>query len=166
MTVKEIDRKTEDLRSAIEHRATWCYCLVEEALKRGLDTDFAHQAIYRCGQFHGHMKFPQTNDLREFSRAFANENVQKIFEMEILKNDGKEFSVAFHYCPLVAAWRKLTNDPDKIATLCSIAMAGDRGIISRFESFEFHLGKTIASGGDHCEIRIRKTEKNKPDTIA
>lgn len=163
MANKETDQKTADLRNAVEHRATWCYCLVEEALKKGLDYDFAHQAIYHCGQFHGNTNFPRTDDLQEFSKTFANENVQKIFEMEILKNDGKELSINFHYCPLVAAWKKLADDPNKIATLCDIAMDGDRGIISQFKFFEFHLGETIAHGGDHCEIRIQKTERNKSE---
>jgi hypothetical protein len=70
----------------------------------------------------------------------------------------EELKIEFHYCPLVAAWKKLTNDEEKIATLCDIAMDGDRGIASEFDSFEFELGKTIAKGDKICEVCFRKTK--------
>jgi len=31
------DEHTRDVRAAIEHRATWFYCLLDEAGKKGLD---------------------------------------------------------------------------------------------------------------------------------
>ena len=68
----------------------------------------------------------------------------------------KEMKIDFHYCPLVAAWTKLTGDDEKIALLCDIAMDGDRGIASQFPSFEFELGKTIAKGDGICEVRFHK----------
>ncbi len=145
----------EDLRAAIEHRATWFSLLIEEAEKRGLDISFARDAIFRCGCFHGDMKFPQTDDLKTFADAFANENVKKIFEMDP-KVDGDTFTISFHYCPLVAAWQKLNIPAEKIEALCDTAMDGDRGIISRYDAFSFELGDTIAKGARTCEIRITK----------
>lgn len=76
-----------------------------------------------------------------------------------VKNDGKELAIDFGYCPLVSAWKKLTNDEKDIALLCDIAMDGDRGIISQYENFEFELGKTIAKGDAICEVRIRDKRK-------
>jgi hypothetical protein len=144
-----------DLRAAIEHRATWFYLLIEEAKKRGLDDEFARAAIHACGAFHGANKFTQTCDLEAFAKEFANENVVNIFEMDV-KSTPEELSIDFHYCPLIAAWQKFTKDEERIATLCDIAMDGDRGIASAYPAFEFELGKTIAKGDDVCEIRFRK----------
>lgn len=145
----------DDLRAAFEHRATWFYYLIEEAGKRGLDCDFARAAIKNCGCFHGDSKYTKTSDLKEFAPEFANDNVRNIFEMDTNVTD-EELKIEFHYCPLVAAWKKLTDDEEKIACLCDIAMDGDRGIASTFPDFEFELGKTIAKGDPICEVFFRK----------
>jgi len=147
----------KDLRDAIEHRATWFYYLIEEAQKRGLDYDFATDAIKSCGCFHGKNKYTQTDDLKAFAPEFVTENVKNIFEMDVDVTD-EEMNIEFHYCPLVAAWEKLTDDEEKIAKLCDIAMDGDRGIACQFDAFEFHLGKTIAKGDDICEVSFKKVK--------
>ena len=157
-TPTKTNPRTELLRGAIEHRATWMGLLIDEAKKQGLDTDFAHEAIRRCGMFHGMNKFPRTDDLTEFAPAFANEDVGGVFEMELLKNDDKHLHIDFHYCPLLAAWMKLGLPEEDMPELCDIAMDGDRGIISTYDKFTFNLGKTIAKGDDVCEIRIDKIE--------
>lgn len=144
-----------DLRAALEHRATWFYFLIDEAKKRGLDYDFARAAIRACGCFHGTERYTQTDDLEAFASEFANENVRNIFEMDITTTPD-EMNIIFHYCPLVTAWRKLTDNKEVIATLCDIAMDGDRGIADVFPAFEFHLGKTIAKGDDVCEACFKK----------
>lgn len=149
------DTKTMDLRTAFEHRATWFYFLIEAAKKRGLDLDFAHEAIFNCGKFHGDTVYPKTSDIKEFAEAFANENVQNIFEMDVTTTDD-ELDIEFHYCPLVAAWQKLTGDDALIADLCDTAMDGDRGIINEYPDFEFELGDTIAKGNPTCKVCIRK----------
>lgn len=152
------DPRTDLLRSAIEHRATWFALLVDEAKKRGLDDQFASDAIRRCGQFHGGHKFPDTDDLPTFSKAFANNDVVNCFEMDVLEANDEKLSIDFHYCPLVEAWKKLGIPDEELPRLCDIAMDGDRGIIDTYEKFEFELGKTIAKGDSVCEIRIKKAE--------
>lgn len=156
---KKTDSRTDLLRSAIEHRATWFALMVEEAKKRGLDDQFASDAVMRCGRFHGENKFPQTDDLPTFAKAFANEDVVNCFEMDIIESNDEKLSINFHYCPLVEAWQKLGVPEAELPRLCDMAMDGDRGIISAYDKFEFELGNTIAKGGDHCEIRITKNEK-------
>ncbi|MDR1901190.1 MAG: L-2-amino-thiazoline-4-carboxylic acid hydrolase [Treponema sp.] len=145
----------EDLRKAVEHRAVWMYLLIDEAVKQGLNPEFARKAIFRCGCFHGDNKFRQTSSLTEFAQQFADPNVTEIFEMDVHSSD-QELAIDFHYCPLVAAWLKFTSDEKKIAELCDIAMDGDRGIASRFDTFDFSLGQTIAKGGKVCQIRFKK----------
>ena len=148
--------RTDLQRADFEHRATWFALLIDEAKKQGLDTSFAHNAILRCGKFHGENKYPDAESLPEFAAAFANEDVVNSFEMELLENDEKNLSIDFHYCPLVAAWQKLGLPEDQMPELCDIAMDGARGIISTYPKFSFELGKTIAKGDDVCQIRIKK----------
>lgn len=151
--------RCELLRSAIEHRAVWGGLLIEEAKNQGIDCKFAHEAIKKCGQFHGDHKYTKTNDLKSFAPEFANKDVQDVFEMEIKESSDEHLHIDFHYCPLVAAWLKLGLPESEIPELCDIAMDGDRGIISTFPEFSFKLGKTIAKGDDICEIRIDKVKK-------
>jgi hypothetical protein len=153
----EKPKAIEDLRKAIEHRAAWMYLLLDEAAKEGLSTDFARRAIFKCGCFHGDNKFRHTESLTEFAKQFADPNVTEIFEMDVHAAED-ELSIDFHYCPLVAAWQKFTQDEKKIAELCDIAMDGDRGIASRFTGFSFSLGETIAKGDKVCQIRFKLKE--------
>jgi len=151
------EQRINDMRSAIEHRATWFQLLVEEAEKSGADWEaFARKAIQRCGVFHGHTKFTKTDDVKALGQQFASELYSKIFEMDVKELSADKFEVHFRYCPLVAAWQKHTGDEGRIAKLCDIAMDGDRGIVSTFPKFEFELGETIAQGGRVCKIIIRK----------
>lgn len=150
------DARIEDLRAGIEHRATWFALMIDEARKRGLDEAFAREAIFRCGCFHADVKFPHTDDLPTFTEAFANDNVIKIFEMELKKVDEKNMDIDFHYCPLVTAWQKLGFSDKDIEMFCDIAMDGDRGIVHEYEAFDFNLGKTIAKGDRVCEISVTK----------
>ena len=148
------------LRNAIEHRAVWFSLLLSEAEKNGLDMEkTGRSAIYQCGCFHGRQKLENCKDaadLREFMEVFADETTRKVFEMELIKNTEDELSIDFHYCPLVAAWQKLGVSEDKIPLLCDIAMDGDRGIVSQFESYHFKLDGAIAEGKPVCKIRISK----------
>mgnify|MGYP006292464663 CR=1 FL=1 len=148
----------EDLRKAIGHRATWMYLLLDEAEEKGLDPDgFAREAIMRCGKIHGEEKFEKTDDLEDFASQFLSGSGKQIFEMEVKKNDGRQFVVDFHYCPLVAAWESLTESEEEISQLCDIAMDGDRGIISEFPDFELEIEKKIADGDDVCRLNITKS---------
>ncbi len=155
-TPSKSDPRTDLLRSAIEHRATWFSLMIDEATKAGVDKSFAGKAVFKCGQFHGQNKYPRTNDLKEFAKAFANDDVVNCFEMELLENDDKKLSIDFHYCPLVEAWKKLGVPDEDLPALCDMAMDGDRGIISTYDAFQFELGDTIAKGNDVCQIRISK----------
>ena len=148
------------VRNAIEHRAIWYQLLLEEAKKNGADSEkIGRAAIYQCGCFHGREKLENCadpEDLREFLKVFADETTQKVFEMEIVKCTETCLSIDFHYCPLVAAWMKSGVEENDIPLLCDIAMDGDRGIISQFESYRFGLESTIANGDAVCKIRISK----------
>ena len=150
------DPTIQSMRGMFEHRATWFYLILDEMVKAGVDMDTARAAIYRCGCIHGREKYPRTDDLTEFCEAFMPEHIQKILEVDIVKCTKDELDLDFHYCPLVAAWQKLTDDQEKIKHLCDIAMDGDRGVVSEYPNWEFELGDTIADGCPTCQIHIRK----------
>lgn len=150
------DKKIEELRGHLEHRARWFYFLLDEACNNDLDKeDFARKAIWRCGEYDGNERLVDTDSLEEFAEDFLSENIKKIFEMNVEVNED-ELIVDFNYCPLVSAWLKLTDDEDEIDVMCDMAMEGDRGIISTYDEFEYELQKTIASGDDHCRMVISK----------
>lgn len=151
------DPAVNDMRGAIEHRATWCYLLVDELRKAGVDWErIARAAIRRCGVFHGTTKFTATEDVSALGKEFASPLFSKIFEMDVKERSRERFEVHFHYCPLVSAWKKQGASDEECRTLCDIAMDGDRGIISAFPAFDFELGETIAKGEGFCRIIVKQ----------
>jgi len=156
------DANIENLRNAIEHRATWFYLLMDEARKMGVDEEaMARNAVFRCGCLHGEKireACENPDSLADFARAFATETGRKVFAMDIVKSGGDELEIHFHYCPLVSAWQKLGSSPEDLALLCDIAMDGDRGIASLFPAFSFELGDTIAQGHPSCRLRFLKNK--------
>jgi hypothetical protein len=160
---KDHEKKlVQEVRKAIEHRATWMYLLLKEARERGLDwDDFARPAIHMTGCLGGQTRRDKMKDqssLEEFSTVFAGEISRKVFEMEVLAADEERYHLDFHYCPLVKAWEKLGVSPEEIEKLCDIAMEGDRGTADQFPAFQFSLGWTIAKGDAVCQIRFDKVE--------
>ena len=172
MSIKNIPHPTSErgelLRSAIEHRATWMGLLIDEAKKAGLDYGFAHNAVRRCGVFHGLTKQDNSGDLKKFAAAFANQDVKDVFEMDVFQSTDDELYINFHYCPLVAAWMKCGLPLSDLPELCQIAMDGDRGIIDAnvMHGYKFYLGETIANGDGFCKIRITKGKEYDPATDA
>jgi len=151
------EREVGNLRAAIEHRATWLYFLLDEARKNGLDGDgFARKAIFRCGCYHGTTRFGDVANLREFAEAMINDVTRGVFAAETRELSDELFVFEFHYCPLVAAWRKLTDNGEEIKKLCDIAMDGDRGIVSTLDSCEIEIKQTIAEGAETCRLEIKK----------
>jgi hypothetical protein len=155
-----IDAGIENLRNAVEHRATWFYLLMDEARKRGVPwEEIARSAVYRCGCLHGERlrkACANPESLPDFEKVFAGETGKKVFAMEIVTSSEDELEILFHYCPLVSAWRKLGSSPEDLALLCDIAMDGDRGITRLFPAFSFELGDTIAQGHPSCRLRFLK----------
>ncbi|MCJ7733518.1 MAG: L-2-amino-thiazoline-4-carboxylic acid hydrolase [Anaerolineales bacterium] len=154
------EQLVQEVRKAIEHRATWMYLLLKEARERGLAwDDFARPAIHATGCLSGQNKLEKMQDpdsLAEFRTAFAGETSRMVFEMEVVAADEDQYYLDFHFCPLVSAWEKLGASAEEIEHLCDIAMDGDRGMAEQFPAFEFSLGQTIAQGHPVCQIRFDK----------
>lgn len=79
----------------------------------------------------------------------------RMFQPEILHDDGERLDVKFHACPLKSAWQDLGLPEEKVATLCRIAARVDNGT---FEEAGFRFeADTYQPGGDGCcRLHIRK----------
>lgn len=161
---KTDDEVTNKLRAAIGHRAMWMGLILKEIKERGLDWEaIGHSAIHHTGCIHGEVikgKLSEPDSMVEFGNTFLNEDVRKIFEMDIKRLDNDALVSEFGYCPLLAGWQQAgIQDPEMLDKLCDVAMSGDRGIGSRFEKYEFKLGKTIAQGNKVCEVAFYRKAK-------
>jgi len=138
-----------------EHRAEWLYLLLDEARKRGLAwDDFAPDAIFRCGLFHGEALArgsKREEGLLPLRRRLFKGIGKRVFEMKVRKSGERELTVDFHYCPLVSAWKKQGASDEDIGKLCDIAMRGDAGIAEAFGA-RLELGEVIAKGGRVCRV--------------
>ena len=152
------DEMVNQVRNAIEHRATWMGLMSREAKKAGADWEAIARKAVRCtGCIHGKRiakKMAVEEGMESFAKHFVPELTQRLFEMDIKELSDTELRIEFNYCPLVNAWQKLNISEDIIRTLCDIAMDGDRGIAEEL-GLEFELGSTIAKGGKTCEVRFQ-----------
>ena len=154
------DHETELVRNGIEQRGLWLYNFLQEAKKQGLDYEqFGRNVIFECGCAKGRMNFTKTDSLVEFANQYQPEAGRKAFDGHFLELTEKKMIVESTYCPLVKMWLEPTDDMELINQLCDIAMDGDRGIMSCFPDFEFHLKKTIPAGDGKCRVELYKTEK-------
>ena len=161
--IKNIPKRNNKLIKAVrvllEHRASWLYLLLDEAQKRGIDTEeFAKAAIMRCGCFQGdHLTTDAgTKSLKGLKKILFTLPARMVFEMKILACTDDQLDIDFHYCPLVSAWQSQGATDEQLAKLCDIAMQGDRGIAKSF-GCELELGETIANGYSKCEIRFKRS---------
>lgn len=144
------------LRAASVHRAMWMGLILKEAKDKGLDWEtIGREAIRKTGCIHGdgikeRMDVP--GSLVSFGNTFFNQDIKDIFEIEVKKITEDALELEYGHCPLVTGWMSLGFEGEFLEKLCDIAMCGDRGIESRFDDFEFKLGKTIAEGNKVCEV--------------
>jgi len=160
MDKKYHDHETELVRSGIEQRGLWLYNFMKEAKEQGMDYEqFGRNVIFECGCAKGRMNFTETDSLVEFANQYQPEIGRKAFDGQFLELTEKKMIVESTYCPLVKMWMELTDDEELINQLCDIAMDGDRGIMSCFPQFEFHLKNTIPAGDGKCRVELYKAEK-------
>jgi hypothetical protein len=148
------------LRGAIIHRGIWMGLILKEAKEKGIGwEEIGHAAVFKTGCMHGdgimdRMDVP--GSLVSFGNTFFTEDIKKVFEIEVKRIDEEKLVLEYGHCPLVTAWQQIGIEGAMLETLCDIAMSGDRGISSRFDNFEFHLGKTIAQGHRVCEVSFTR----------
>lgn len=140
-----------EMRKASEIRGLWYFMLVNEGVRRGLPVSFARPKIFELG-ISNKQRNANTDEFKVWADTFVTPNRQKFFEMEVVKMTDTEARVDFHYCPMLSAWSKLTDDPEFLSKICDMAMDVDRGLFSTYDHFEFELGDAIAAGGKTCQL--------------
>jgi hypothetical protein len=151
--------KIDLARMMIEHRATWMALTYAEMEKAGVDAEkITRAAVKKCGNMHGlqfKAKCKTPGDVTEFNKVFLFEDGKKNFEIDVVGVDKENLKAEFHYCALVAAWKKLGLSDERIALFCDIAMDGDRGIAESM-GLKFDLSDTIAKGCKTCKLHFHK----------
>lgn len=144
------------LRNAIIHRGLWMGLILKEAKEKGLDWEaIGRDAVFQTGCVHGDgikSRMDVPDSLVSFGNTFFTDDVRKIFEIEVPEITEDVLRLEYGHCPLVTAWQSVGIEGEFLDKLCDIAMCGDRGIESRFDKFQFELGKTIAQGNKVCEV--------------
>lgn len=149
------DYAVDAVRAAYENRGRWYYYLVEEGLRQGLTLEFAREAMRDAGSFQYSTRFRDVKEIPEFVEKFMTYGVEKVNEGEIVEQDSEHVCIELGYCPLVAAWQKLTDDSAYLAQICDCCMEMDRGIAAGL-GWEMNLEGTIASGDGKCRMCWRK----------
>ncbi len=144
----------DDLIGQMKNRAL-IYLEMYDVLSEELGAQKAEallsKAIYRRGRQMGAplRKFSPAN-LAGLRDAFL-ANVpggKEIFQPQVLKDDAGALDIQLHGCPLKDAWREAGLPEEKVATLCRIAGAVDKGL---FEGAGFRFeNRTYTPGAKGC----------------
>ena len=149
-------------RNQIEVRATWLALIYDEMLRAGIENteEILRKAITRYGTIKGEKiknACADPQDMRQFADKTPSKTGQATFNMDPVSSDYDGVYLSFKYCPLCEAWDKLGLDEQTRATLCDIAMDGDRGI-AKAMGFELDIADTIADGAATCKLHYHKNK--------
>jgi hypothetical protein len=148
------DNDRRDLVAQMKNRALVymeMYDVLEAELGAKKAEELLTRAIYRRGKAMGKSfaKFGPA-DLEGLQKAFLGSvpGGEAIFKPQVLKAGGAELEIQLHGCPLQDAWREAGLPEEKVATLCRIAGAVDKGL---FEGAGFRIeNRTWTPGAKGC----------------
>jgi len=80
---------------------------------------------------------------------------EAIFQPQVLKDDAKSLEIQLHGCPLKDAWKDAGLPEEKVATLCRIAGAVDKGLFEG-AGFAFENRTWTPGAKGCCFLSIRK----------
>jgi hypothetical protein len=148
------DTDRRDLVAQMKNRALIymeTYDVLAEELGAAKAEALLTKAIYRRGRAMGKSfaKFGPA-DLEGLQKAFLASvpGGKDIFQPEVLKQEPAKLEIQLHGCPLKDAWRDAGLAEDKVATLCRIAGAVDKGL---FEGAGFKIeNRTWTPGAKGC----------------
>ncbi|MEW5862194.1 MAG: L-2-amino-thiazoline-4-carboxylic acid hydrolase [Pseudomonadota bacterium] len=149
-----MDNDRRDLIAQMKNRAL-IYKEMYEVLAAELGAQKAEalmaKAIYRRGADVGRAfaRFAP-DDLAGLRDAFLASvpGGEALFRPQVLRCDAERLEIQLHGCPLKDAWREAGLPEEKVATLCRIAGAVDRGL---FEGAGFRFeNRTWTPGAEGC----------------
>lgn len=148
------DNDRRDLVAQMKNRALIyleMYDVLEAELGATKAEELLTRAIYRRGEAMGKAfaKYAPA-DLEGLREAFLGSvpGGKDIFQPEVLKQEAETLEIQLHGCPLKDAWREAGLLEDKVATLCRIAGAVDKGL---FEGAGFKIeNRTWTPGAKGC----------------
>ena len=148
------DNDRRDLVAQMKNRALIykeTYDVLAEELGEAKAEALLTRAIYRRGEAMGKTfaKYAPA-DLEGLRQAFLGSvpGGKDIFQPEVLKQEAEKLEIQLHGCPLKDAWRETGLSEDKVATLCRIAGAVDKGL---FEGAGFRIeNRTWTPGAKGC----------------
>ena len=148
------DNDRRDLVAQMKNRALIykeTYDVLCEELGAAKAEELLTRAIYRRGRAMGaaFAKYAPA-DLDGLREAFLGSvpGGKDIFEPEVRKSSAAELEIQLHGCPLQDAWREAGLPEEKVATLCRIAGAVDKGL---FEGAGFRIeNRTWTPGAKGC----------------
>lgn len=148
------DNDRRDLVAQMKNRALIyleMYDVLEAELGATKAEELLTRAIYRRGRAMGAglAKYAPA-DLEGLRTAFLGSvpGGEGIFKPQVLKSGGAELEIQLHGCPLKDAWREAGLPEEKVAKLCRIAGAVDKGL---FEGAGFRFeNRTWAPGAEGC----------------
>ncbi len=116
------------------------------------------RAIYRRGRAAGAAlaKYAPA-DLAGLREAFLAHvpGGSEIFRPEVLRADAGRLEIQLHGCPLKDAWREAGLAEDKVATLCRIAGAVDKGLFEG-AGFAFENRTWTPGAGGCCFLSVQR----------
>jgi hypothetical protein len=114
------------------------------------------KAIYRRGRSAGAAlaKYAPA-DLAGLRQAFLAHvpGGSEIFKPEVLRADAARLEIQLHGCPLKDAWREAGLADEKVATLCRIAGAVDKGLFEG-AGFAFENRTWTPGAAGCCFLRV------------
>jgi hypothetical protein len=148
------DTDRRDLVAQMKNRALIymeTYDVLAEELGAAKAEALLTKAIYRRGRAMGKSfaKFGPA-DLEGLQKAFLPSvpGGKDIVQPEVLKQEPAKLEIQLHGCPLKDAWREAGLAEDRVATLCRIAGAVDKGL---FEGAGFKIeNRTWTPGAKGC----------------
>ncbi len=145
----------EKLRAAIKDRAIWLALLYEtfkESLPEADVEKLCRKAIFEFGKMKA-KKDPEPFAHQDWVKRHVEKGSSLVFDSDI--EYCEHYSIQqMNFCPLVEAWKEMGLSPERIDTLCDIAMEGDRGRAAA-HGISMELNETIGKGDRFCRLIIK-----------
>jgi hypothetical protein len=156
----EQPKEIEAMRRMIKDRGGYLYFLLTEAKERGLDWEgLGRAALTKYGCMRFEEGFTGITGLDDFARTYLSDTTQKIFDSDLIERDAEHLLIKAGYCPLMHAWVECGGSDAYVATLCDIAMDGDRAMVNAIPALRFGLRKSLALGDPQCEFLVELDKK-------